>query len=163
MSCVSSLNHPLHWHPWQPWSWPTRPWSRLHIDYAGPVDGKMFLIVIDAHSKWLEVLPVQSATSFCTIQQLRQLFSRFGIPDSLVSDNGTPFTSKEFEDFCKSNGIRHIRVAPYHPASNGLAERAVRIIKEGLKKQKTKIDCQRYFSAIVSHLTRPQILHHQNC
>ena len=123
--------------PMQPWSWPTRPWSRLHIDYAGPIDGKMFLVVIDAHSKWLEVLPVQSATSFCTIQQLRQLFSRFGIPDSLVSDNGTPFTSKEFEDFCKSNGIRHVRVAPYHPASNGLAERAVRIFKEGLKKQKT--------------------------
>lgn len=123
--------------PMQPWSWPTKPWSRLHIDYAGPVEGKMFLIVIDAHSKWLEVLPVSSATSFGTIQQLRPLIARFGIPDSLVSDNGTPFTSKEFEEFCKSNGIRHVRVAPYHPASNGLAERAVRIFKEGLKKQNT--------------------------
>ena len=80
---------------------------------------------------------MQSATSFNTIQQLRPLFSRFGIPDSLVSDNGTPFTSNEFEGFCKSNGIRHVRVAPYHPASNGLAERAVIIFKEGLKKQTT--------------------------
>ena len=37
--------------PLRPWSWPTRPWSRLHIDYAGPMAGKMFLVVIDAHSK----------------------------------------------------------------------------------------------------------------
>ena len=37
----------------QPWKWPTRPWARVHLDYAGPVGGKMFLVIIDAHSKWM--------------------------------------------------------------------------------------------------------------
>ena len=120
--------------PLHPWQWPTRPWSRLHIDYAGPTEGKMFLIVIDAHSKWIEVFPMTSATALTTVQHLRQLFSRFGIPDSIVSDNGSQFVAKEFQEFCKSNGIQHIRVAPYHPSSNGLAERAVQVFKQGMKK-----------------------------
>ena len=121
--------------PMQPWSWPTRPWSRLHVDYAGPMDGKMFLVVIDAHSKWIEVSPVSTATALTTIQQLRKIFAQFGIPDTIVSDNGTQFTASEFKEFCRLNGIRHTCVAPYHPSSNGLAERAVKIFKEGFKKQ----------------------------
>ena len=121
--------------PLQPWSWPTRPWSRLHVDYAGPMAGKMFLVVIDAHTKWIEVFPMNTATSFTTIQRLRQLFAQFGIPDSIVSDNGPQFASAEFDNFCRLNGIVHTKVAPYHPSSNGLAERAVKIFKTGVKKQ----------------------------
>ena len=49
--------------PLQPWSWPTRPWARLHIDYAGPVEGQMLLVVIDAHSKWIEVEVGKDATA----------------------------------------------------------------------------------------------------
>ena len=49
--------------PLQPWQWPSQPWSRLHIDYAGPFWGHMFLVLIDAHSKWIEVYPVRAATS----------------------------------------------------------------------------------------------------
>lgn len=121
--------------PMQPWVWPTRPWSRLHVDYAGPLGDKMFLVVIDAHSKWIEVFPVNSATAAATIENLRQLFAQFGIPDTIVSDNGPQFSAAEFREFCRSNAIRHSRVAPYHPSSNGLAERAVKIFKHGLKKQ----------------------------
>ena len=113
--------------PLQPWSWPTRPWSRLHIDFAGPMSGKMFLVVIDAHSKWIDVFPMTTATATTTIQQLRTLFAQFGIPDTIVSDNGPQFSAVEFQQFCRLNGIRHSRVAPYHPSSNGLAERAVKI------------------------------------
>ena len=94
----------------------------------------MFLVVIDAHSKWIEVSPMATATSSTTIQQLRQMFARFGLPDTVVSDNGPQFASSEFAEFCHANGIRHILVAPCHPASNGLAERAVRILKQGLRK-----------------------------
>ena len=123
--------------PLHPWSWPTRPWARLHIDFAGPMEGKSFLIVIDAHSKWMEVIPMTTATAELTVQHLRQLFARFGIPESIVSDNGPQFTSEEFSQFCYLNGVKHIRVAPYHPSSNGLAERAVQVFKQGFRKTST--------------------------
>ena len=85
--------------PLQPWKWPTRPWSRLHADFAGPFMGRMFLIIIDAHSKWLEVHPVTSITSTVTIQHMRTIFSTFGLPEILVTDNGPSFVSREFEEF----------------------------------------------------------------
>ena len=56
--------------PLQPWSWPTRAWSRLHLDYVGPFQGHMFLVLVDAHSKWIEVFPTTSATSSATIEHL---------------------------------------------------------------------------------------------
>ena len=120
--------------PLQPWSWPTRPWSRLHLDYAGPVGGKMYLILIDAHSKWIEAFCTASSTSAAVIAELKPLFAQFGLPETIVTDNGTCFVSAEFEDFLARNGIRHLTSAPYHPQSNGLAERAVQIVKNGLKK-----------------------------
>ena len=116
--------------PLHPWDWPSRPWSRVHIDHAGPFLGKTFLIVVDAHSKWLDVKVVPSTNSSATILALRQIFSNLGIPEVIVSDNGTAFTSTEFPTFVQNNGIRHVRSSPYHPASNGLAERAVQTFKE---------------------------------
>ena len=94
----------------------------------------MLLVTVDAYSKWIDVQVVNSATSRNTIDHLRTLFATHGIPEVLVSDNGTPFTSTEFTEFTSRNGIRHIKTAPYHPSSNGLAERAVKTVKEGLKK-----------------------------
>ena len=120
--------------PMHPWEWPKRPWSRIHVDHAGPFQNKIFLIVIDAHSKWLEVIVVPSTSSSNTIRALRTLFATHGLPEVVVSDNGTAFTSSEFQEFMKKNGIQHLRSAPYHPSSNGLAERGVQIFKEGLKK-----------------------------
>ena len=78
------------------WKWPTHPWSRLHLDYAGPIKGKMFLVLIDAHSKWIEVLCVQSASSTHTIEKLGTVFTQFGIPESIVTNNGSCFVSDEF-------------------------------------------------------------------
>ena len=77
---------------------------------------------------------VNSATSQTTINQLRTLFTTHGLPEVLVSDNGTSFTSAEFIEFMKRNSIRHVRTSPYHPSPNGLVERAVKTVKEGLKK-----------------------------
>ena len=83
--------------PLHPWEWATAPWQRIHIDYAGPFQNSMFLIVVDAHSKWLEVIPVRSTTSSSTIEVLRDLFARFGIPEQIVTDNGAQFVSEEFQ------------------------------------------------------------------
>ena len=90
--------------------------------------------VRDAHSKWIEADIVDNATSTGTIRKLRQMFATHGIPETIVSDNGSVFTSKEFQQFVQLNGIKHVTTAPYHPASNGLAERAVQTLKIGLKK-----------------------------
>ena len=94
--------------PLHPWEWPSKPWTRIHIDHAGPFMGKMFLIIIDSYSKWLEVAPVSSADTLQTVAVLRQVFSTHGIPEMIVSDNGAAFTSSDFETFTKRNGIRHL-------------------------------------------------------
>ena len=116
------------------WEWPKKPWARIHIDHAGPFQGKTILVIIDAHSKWIEAVTVSSTSSAVTIKVLRNLFAVHGIPELLFSDNGTSFTSEEFKQFVKKNGIRHRTSSPYHPATNGLAECAVQVIKAGLRK-----------------------------
>ncbi|XP_061152316.1 uncharacterized protein K02A2.6-like [Syngnathus typhle] len=119
--------------PVHTWEWPVAPWQRIHIDYAGPFMDHMFLIVVDAHSKWPEVFTVKKATTTVTVNQLQMLFARTGYPLQLVSDNGTQFTSEEFQIFLKSNGIKHLTSAPHHPATNGLAERFVQTFKQSMK------------------------------
>ena len=108
-----------------PWDWPDTPWQRIHIDFDGPFVNKIFLVVVDSHSKWLEVEIMPSVTSESTIERLRYMFARYGVPMQLVSDNGPQFTSRQFADCMKQNGIKHTLVAPYHPRSNGPAERFV--------------------------------------
>ena len=139
--------------PLHPWDWPSFPWQRVHIDFAGPFMGKMFLLAIDAHSKWIEVEILSNVTSETTIDKLREMFARYGLPEQLVSDNGTQFTSHEFVEFTKQNGIKHTFIAPYHPRSNGQAERFVQTFKQffkaegnGFVKQKLARFLLRYFT-----------------
>lgn len=96
--------------------------------------GNIFLIVVDSHSKWLEALPMSSTTSAATIGALRSLFARYGLPFQLVSDNGPQFRSDEFQTFLKANDVKHTLTPPYHPASNGLAERNVQTFKNAFAK-----------------------------
>ncbi len=103
------------------------------VDYAGPLLGHMFLVTGDAHSKWMDVKALKSATSHSTIEHLRSLFATHSLPELLVSDNGTVFTSSEFQEFLKHNGIRHSTCAPYHPATNGLAEQTFTIHQEAFE------------------------------
>nr|XP_018907427.1 PREDICTED: uncharacterized protein LOC109037282 isoform X3 [Bemisia tabaci] len=134
-TCEACLSHskapPKFSHPWE---YPTAPWERIHIDYAGPICGKYLLIVVDAYSKWLQVFPSQSMTSEATCKLLSNTFSLFGAPVTVVSDNGPAFVSNHFQQFLKSQGILfHKKIAPYHPATNGQAERAVQTVKNSLK------------------------------
>ena len=131
--CQQSCNKPAA-APLHHWEWPERPWVRLHIDYASPCFGKYFLVLIDSHSKWLEVHPVMAATSAITIEKLRYIFLTHGLPNMIASDNGSVFTSKEFADFVKHNGIAHAKASPHHPSTNGLAECTVQTFKSSMKK-----------------------------
>lgn len=121
--------------PVHPWEWPSLPWKRIHIDFAGPFLNSMFLVVVDAHSRWLEIEKMNTTTSAKTIETLQKLFARYGVPAQLVSDNGPQFTSEEFQQFLKRNGIKHITSASYHPATNGLAECAVQSFKNAMKSE----------------------------
>lgn len=130
--------------PVHPWEWPSIPWHRIHIDYAGPIENKWILIMVDAHSKYIEAFLTSSTSSQVTINKLRQSFATHGIPSVIVSDNATGFTSEEFETFCKNNGIKHTRSSPFHPSSNGLAERAVQTLKGGIQKLPGDLETRMY-------------------
>ena len=116
-----------------PWMYPSKPWSRLHIDFAGPVGNFMYLVLVDAYSKFPEVVKMKTTTSAVTIKVLRNIFSRQGLPEVLVSDNGPQFVSSEFEKFCQLNGITHLTSAVHKPSTNGQAERVVQVLKNALK------------------------------
>ena len=119
--------------PLTPWLWPSNPWHRIHIDYAEDEIGH-YLILVDAHSRWPEIYFMRQNTSAsATIAILRELFAKYGLPVHCVSDNGPQFRSEEFAHFLKVNGVKHVRVAPYHAASNGLAERMVQSFKNHMK------------------------------
>ena len=118
-----------------PWIKSTKPWQRVHVDYAGEFLGEYWLLVVDSYSKWPEVIRMrQNTTAPATIRALRSIFSRNGVPCVLVSDQGPQFISDLFEQFTKSNGVSHILCPTYSPKSNGLVERFVQSFKRAMKK-----------------------------
>lgn len=118
--------------PLAPWPFPRRVWERVHLDMFTLQD-KQYLVAVDAHSKWVECFLMQKTDSSAVVSKLGDMFSRFGLVRTLVTDNATNFSSKEFNSFCQLNGIQHLTIAPYHPASNGQAENSVKTVKRGLK------------------------------
>ena len=108
--------------PLYPWIWPSEPWRWIHVDFAGPFCGRTFLLVVDSYSKRPEIIQMKTTTTTATILQLCKLFSVYGLPEQLVSDNGQRFSSSEFAEFLWKNGVKHIKSAPYHPSSNGAVE-----------------------------------------
>ena len=131
-SCMAISKDPTK-APLHSWEYPDTPWSRIHIDFAGPFLGHMWLIYVDAYSKYSGVIRMKNTIAAETTDKLINLFAQFGLPKQIVSDNGVQFTSGEFDEFCKRYGIHHIRSAPYHPATNGEAERFVQTFKHGMK------------------------------
>ncbi|KAF2882467.1 hypothetical protein ILUMI_23692 [Ignelater luminosus] len=95
--------------------------------------GTYYFILIDAFTRWPEIHSVKNITTSTTINICNKIFSSFGLPQVLVSDNGRQFLSYEFKNFLESNDIIHKVGAPYHPATNGLAEKTVQSFKNALK------------------------------
>ncbi|KAJ0172395.1 hypothetical protein K1T71_001098 [Dendrolimus kikuchii] len=131
-ACRTVRDSPAH-APLHPWEFPLYPWQRLHADFAD-CGGKRYLIVVDAHSKWIEAIAMHSTEAHSTIIVLRSIFARFGLPIQLVTDNGPPFFSHEFKTFCQKNCIKHVTSAPYRPQGNGAAENAVKTVKKVIKR-----------------------------
>ncbi len=104
-----------------------------HMDFAGPIFNKSYLVVVDSYSKWPEVFEMSTTTTSKAISVLSHLFSHYGCPDQLVSDNGPQFASKEFEEFMKVSGMFHYRSAPYLSATNRLVERLNPTLNQAIK------------------------------
>ena len=71
---------------------------------------------------------MHSIKSSKTIEVLRNLFASYGLPDELISDNGTQFISKELEQFLRRNGVKHRFSPPYNPATNGAAKDVFKLL-----------------------------------
>ncbi|KAI8117633.1 hypothetical protein CVS40_10560 [Lucilia cuprina] len=132
-SCAKIRNSPPRV-PVHSWEEPDENFQRVHIDYAGPFQNHYFLVLVDAKSKWPEIrLQRDAQNSEKTITLLQDIFFTHGLPQVMVSDNATIFQSDTFKSYCINNGIIQKFIAPGHPATNGLAERYVQILKRKLK------------------------------
>lgn len=121
-----------------PWLWPNTPWCRVHIDFADK-DSNNFLVVVDAHSKWPEIILMKStAAAWATLEILKDLFSKYRIPVQIVSDDGLRFTRAEFGVFLKKNGVKNVKVAPCYRANNAAAERMVQTFKRRISMGKSQ-------------------------
>ncbi|XP_062699441.1 uncharacterized protein K02A2.6-like [Aedes albopictus] len=120
--------------PYSRWIPTTKPFSRIHADFFH-FDRKVFLVVVDSFTKWIELEYMRYGTD-CNkvLKVLLGIFARFGLPDVVVTDGGPPFNSDKFVTFLENQGILVMKSPPYHPESNGQAERTVRLVKDVLKK-----------------------------
>lgn len=96
--------------PLHPWDWPEKQWARVLIDFAGPFLGRQFLLLVDAHPKWLEMFTVPSTSSQAAIDKLHEVFITHRLPEILVSDNGPTFNSDEFPSTNSQAAIEKLHV-----------------------------------------------------
>ena len=127
---------------------PKFPWEKIGTDLF-ELHGKVYPLVVDYFSRYIEVQKMNETTSKEVIASLKALFSRHGIPAVLVSDNGPQYSSKEMQEFADQYGFQHITSSPHYPQSNGLAERSVKTVKSLLDKSADP------YIALLSYRTTP--------
>lgn len=91
------------------------------------------MVAVDAHSKWLKMAIMKSTTAITTIENIDEMFTRFECPIQSVFNNGPQLVSEGMTAFLQANWVQHIKLAPFHPATDGLAERFVQTLKHELK------------------------------
>jgi hypothetical protein len=93
------------------------------------------LVAVDKFTKWVEAAPVTTQDSTTAINFIKSIVFRFGVPQSIIIDNGTNFTSKEFKNYCESMGIKLKFASVAHPKANEQVEKANSLICNGIKKR----------------------------
>ncbi|UYV71991.1 K02A2.6-like [Cordylochernes scorpioides] len=124
--------------PLLPHQAPEYPWQKVGIDIF-QIESSKYLLIVDYFSKYPEIYQLQDMTTDTIIRRLKRTFSNFGIPETLVSDNGPPFFSKEFQNFTRTWNIVHVTSSPYHAQSNGMVERTVQTLKKLIKRCGEKV------------------------
>ena len=119
--------------PLIPSTLPSLPWQNVAMDIF-EWKKSSFLLTVDYYSRYIEIAKLSRLTSTEVIVHTKSIFARHGIPEKVVSDNGPQFSSREFSQFASTYCFDHLTSSPYFPQSNGEAERAVRTIKQLLKK-----------------------------
>ena len=104
------------------------PWQRVGADLF-ELNRMNYLVVVDYFSRYFEVVKLTSTASCAVVEAMKNIFSRYGIQETLVSDNGPQFSAAEMKDFSRSFGFQHVTSSPYYPQSNGQAERTVQTAK----------------------------------
>jgi hypothetical protein len=112
-------------------------------------NSKLYLVVVDYYSRWIEAVYLAAQTLAVVVDALKDVFSRYGVPDKLRSDNGPCFNSQCFRDFAGQWGFTHATSSPHYPQSNGMAERAVGIVKTLWRKSPD------HASALLAYRTTP--------
>jgi len=112
-----------------------RPWSKVAADVCN-LHGRQLLVVVDYFSNFIEVSRLTTLTSQATVRALGDIFARFGVPDVLITDNGTNFSSEEFAAFSRKWRFNHVTSSPGYAQSNGKAENAVQTVKRLFNKCK---------------------------
>ena len=135
------------------------PLERVHVDFFH-FNGETFFLIVDSYSKFLEVVLMKKTDAKHVIAELQKFFVVYGLPKMMVSDNGPPFNSFEFNEFCKLHNIELKHSPAYHPQSNGLAERNVQIVKKVFKKflltsEKNLSITQRLNKFLIHHRNTP--------
>ena len=118
--------------PLMPTALPDYPWQKIGTDLFS-LDGTTYMIVVDYFSRYPELIKLMFTTSSGVISVLKSLFSRYDIPEEVISDNGPQYASQEFCNFAKKYSFKHTTSIPHFPQSNGHAERAVQTAKKLLK------------------------------
>ena len=119
------------------------PFSRIALDIVGPLprsrSGNRFVLVIcDYATRYPEAIPLRSVDAEHVAEQLVQVFSRVGIPQEIMSDQGTNFMSTLLAEMYRLLNVQRLRTTPYHPQCNGLVERFNQTLKAMLRKSATK-------------------------
>ncbi|KAI0210788.1 hypothetical protein LSAT2_004428 [Lamellibrachia satsuma] len=113
---------------------PEGPWQHVDIDFCGPFPpGDYLLVAIDEYSRFPEVEITRSTSAYSTIPKLDKIFSTYGIPEVVKSDNGPPYQSSEFKSFPEYTGFQRRKITPKWPQANSEVERFMRTLEKAIR------------------------------
>ena len=120
--------------PLHPSPLPDLPFQKVGTDLF-EWDKKTYLLIVDYYSRFIELAKLTGTTAADIINHTKSIFARHGIPEVVVSDNGPQFASTAYTQFSKEYGFTHVTSSPLYPKGNGEAERAVKTVKQLLRKR----------------------------